>query len=66
MAKAKSARPSWRALAGKAKGTHVEGLRVDRVDRGRLQPTVAAELRHQLAACGVDIMVRDRQILRAP
>ena len=53
-------------LAGEAQRAHVERAGIGGIDRRRLQPAVAAELCHQLAAGGVDVVMRDRQVGRAP
>ncbi len=53
-------------LARDAQRAHVERSGIVGIERRRLQPAVPAELRHQLAAGGIDIMVIDRQVFRAP
>ena len=45
-------------LAGEAERAHVERRGIGRVDRRRLQPAVAPEHRHQLAAGRVDVVMR--------
>ena len=68
MAKAKSASPSClrQRLAGDAQRAHIKRTRIAGVDRRRLQPAVAAQLCHQLAAGCVDVVMRDRQVGGAP
>jgi hypothetical protein len=53
-------------LARDAQRTHVERAWIVGVDGRRLQPAVPAELAHQLAAGGIDVMVIDGQVLCAP
>jgi hypothetical protein len=53
-------------LAGQAERAHVEGRGILRVYGGRLEPAVAAQFFHQLAAGRIDVMMIGRQVLRAP
>ncbi|CDX14970.1 conserved hypothetical protein [Mesorhizobium sp. SOD10] len=53
-------------LARDAERAHVQRRGIGRVERRRLQPAVTAELRHQRATGGVDIVVVDGEVFRAP